>query len=167
MRLLVGIDLDRVTYLDRIDPMCGYGVSGDYAGHSPRASRGQRARKVPHCPAGDTAEDQQAYRCGDLRQLTVTPVPPFFADTRNAQAVRDRPGGLRCKGGPERLALFGVLRKSLLRPGVRREVGLDRRGAMGRQAPIYLRMQLVFVDGTIGGGHPTLVSAALRRRWPL
>jgi hypothetical protein len=140
MGLLVGIDLDRVTNLYRIDPMCGYGVSGDYAGHSPRAGRGERARNIPHCPAGDPAEDQQAYCCGNLRQLTVTPVPPFFADTGNAQTVGDRPGGLRCKGGAERLALFGVLRKSLLRPRVRCEVGVDRRGAMGRQAPIDPRM---------------------------
>jgi hypothetical protein len=108
MGLLVGIDLDRVTNLHRKDPMGGDGVVGDFSGYRPRTGRGEGARDVPHCPTGDSAQDQQAYCCGDLRQRPLAPVTLFLADTRNAHAVRYRLGDLCCKCGAECLASLGI-----------------------------------------------------------
>jgi hypothetical protein len=72
MRLLAGIDLNRVAYLYRERPVGGDRIGGNHACDRARRQRAQRARKVAYRPATYATQDDQAYRCGDLCQMAVS-----------------------------------------------------------------------------------------------
>ncbi len=163
MRLLAGIDLHRVTNLHRERPVRGDCIGGDDACGYPRGRRDKRSRDVSRYPADNATQHKQAYRCRHLRQLPISPTLPLFEQVCDTEVGRYWPAGLLGESRTQCLPLFRKLREPGLRLGMRSEVVVDGRGALGRQPAIDVRVQLVLFDGPFDRRHLTLVSAVLRR----
>jgi len=93
-------------------------------------------RHVASSPAADAAEHEEAQRGGDLSELTVPPATAFGEQVGDPEARRYRLTGSCNKEGAKRLPLLGILREPRLLLGMRRKIGVDGLGALGRQSAI-------------------------------
>ena len=112
-------------------------------------------------PADAAGHDQDHGR-GNAGQALVAVAALLGEQPGDAQARRDRPGGLIGESRAQPLLLLGILRQAVARLGMRGEVGVDLGSALGRQAAVEPGVQFGFFDRAGDRAHSALLGVAPR-----
>ena len=163
MRLLRGVDFDRMAHLDRKHPVSGKRVGSDLS-FGCRRLRALVAVRQPDTetargPAADATENQQQQCRGSCSELPLAAPPLLRKHLSHHQTPRDWLARLGRKSVPQLLLELAILLQPRPFLGMRVEMGFECGGALRRQAAIQRGAQLVVFDPIARAAHVILLEA--------